>query len=256
LGAITLLATDKTGTLTRNQMTVTYLWSCLSLHNAMEKHSLEKPIPQLPGAEEIMHISTLNSRAKFDRIDVPVNQRQILGDATETGLVRFAGENLGAEFDAIPDRFPKVFEIPFNSDNKWAMTIHKKQHDHGQLTLYVKGAPERVLKLCDHILSEDGKAVPLTESHNAQYQETYSFMAGQGHRVLAFAQVLLNQDEYPEDFKFDKSEKNYPMSGMTFVGLVSLEDPPKHGVREAIGKCRAAGIKVMMVTGIFFLIIV
>jgi sodium/potassium-transporting ATPase subunit alpha len=248
LGAITLLATDKTGTLTRNQMTVTYVWSCLTMKNAMDK-SVQPPIVESPGVVDIMNICTLNSRAKFDRTDVPVSQRQILGDATETGLVRFAGEGFGTKFDTIPDEYPKVFEIPFNSDNKWAMTIHKKQHAQGPLTLCVKGAPERVLNLCTNILLEDGSSVPLSEEHLAAFQETYSYMAGQGHRVLAFAQDLLPESEYPADFVFDKTTKNYPMSGMTFVGLVSLEDPPKHGVREAIGKCRAAGIKVMMVTG-------
>lgn len=248
LGAITLLATDKTGTLTRNQMTVTYVWSCLTMKNVMEKQ-VAQPIVTSPGVEEIMNICTLNSRAKFDRVDVPVSQRQILGDATETGLVRFAGEGFGSKFDTLPDEYPKVFEIPFNSDNKWAMTIHRKRHPNGSLTLYVKGAPERVLNLCDRILLADGSSVPLSEEHQAAFQEIYSYMAGQGHRVLAFAQVLLQESEYPTDFIFDKTAKNYPMSGMTFIGLVSLEDPPKHGVREAIGKCRAAGIKVMMVTG-------
>ncbi|KAI9260257.1 hypothetical protein BY458DRAFT_459751 [Sporodiniella umbellata] len=249
LGAITLLATDKTGTLTRNQMTVTYVWSCLKLRNVMDKQqSILEKFSALPGVRQILNISTLNSRAKFDRVDVPVSQRNILGDATETGLVRFAGEQLGSQFDTMPDDHPKVFEIPFNSDNKWAMTIHHMTHETGDLTLYVKGAPERVLNLCDYILTEDG-AVPLTQEHRDAFTETYTHMAGQGHRVLAFAQDLLNRSEYPANYAFDKVAKNYPMSGMTFVGLVSLEDPPKHGVREAVGKCRAAGIKVMMVTG-------
>lgn len=249
LGAITLLATDKTGTLTRNQMTVTYVWSCLSLTNVMDKQNQHVAVIDTPGAKEIMNICTLNSRAKFDRVDIPVSQRQILGDATETGLVRFAGEHFGKQFDSLPDQFPKVFEIPFNSENKWAMTIHKKEHRHGSLTLYVKGAPERVLNLCSSILLADGTSAPLTEKHSKSFQETYTYMASQGHRVLAFAQVLLPGSKYPIDYVFDKAQKNYPMTDMTFVGLVSLEDPPKHGVREAIGKCRAAGIKVMMVTG-------
>jgi len=74
-------------------------------------------------------------------------------------------------------------------------------------------------------------------------------MASRGHRVIACAQLLLPGDRYPVDHPFSKTDDQYPTSGYCFVGLVSLEDPPKHGVREAIGTLRLAGIKVMMVTG-------
>lgn len=74
-------------------------------------------------------------------------------------------------------------------------------------------------------------------------------MASRGHRVIACAQTLLDEDQYPVDFAFSRSDANYPSSDYCFVGLVSLEDPPKHGVREAVGTLRLAGIKVMMVTG-------
>ena len=74
-------------------------------------------------------------------------------------------------------------------------------------------------------------------------------MASRGHRVIACAQALLSEKEYPDDYPFSKTSVNYPSSGYCFVGLVSLEDPPKSGVRQAIGKLRLAGIKVMMVTG-------
>lgn len=74
-------------------------------------------------------------------------------------------------------------------------------------------------------------------------------MASRGHRVIACAQYLLPADEYPASYPFSKTDLQYPTTGYCFVGLVSLEDPPKHGVREAIGTLRLAGIKVMMVTG-------
>lgn len=77
-------------------------------------------------------------------------------------------------------------------------------------------------------------------------------MASRGHRVIACAQSLLPEKDYPADYPFSRNGVNYPSSDYCFVGLVSLEDPPKHGVREAIGKLRLAGIKVMMVTGLFF----
>ncbi|KAI8093524.1 uncharacterized protein BX664DRAFT_278550 [Halteromyces radiatus] len=242
LGAITLLATDKTGTLTRNQMTLTSIWTNLTTFTT----GLDaKGIKSAVGIKEIAMISALNSRAKFDRTDVPIAERQILGDATETGLTRFAAQ--AEDFDELVGRYPKVFEIPFNSENKYALSIHRKSHNNGDLTLYVKGAPERVLRLCTTILTDNDEPLPLTQQHEDAFQEAYQSMAGQGNRVLAFAQCLLPKESYPSDFIFDK--KNCPMENLCFVGLAALEDPPKHGVREAIGKCRRAGIKVMMVTG-------
>lgn len=74
-------------------------------------------------------------------------------------------------------------------------------------------------------------------------------MASRGHRVIACAQLLLEGDDYPLDYAFSKADDKYPSQNYCFLGLVSLEDPPKHGVREAIGTLRLAGIKVMMVTG-------
>ncbi|KAJ3192007.1 hypothetical protein HK101_007183 [Irineochytrium annulatum] len=254
LGAITLLATDKTGTLTRNQMTLTYVWSGLQLYYAQNLAvgavESENAIPldlTKEGPNEVIHISSLCCKAKFKSTDVPIAEREIIGDATEAGLIRCAATKLD-NFDGLHDKYPKVFEIPFNSENKWAMTIHKKQHKNGPLMLYIKGAPERILKLCNTVF--DGTdAVPLTPEHAAKFDETYTYMASKGHRVLAFAALALPEKTYPADFVFEKEPANYPTKDFTFYGLVSLEDPPKHGVREAVGKCRAAGIKVMMVTG-------
>ncbi|KAK3385719.1 E1-E2 ATPase-domain-containing protein [Podospora didyma] len=251
LGAITLLATDKTGTLTKNQMTAANLWTCGELYEASHGAGAERNLagPEKPGVSEILYISTLCSRAKFDHTDVPIKDRQVLGDATESGLLRYAADQL-RDFNALSDEYPKVFELPFSSDTKWHMSIHRKSHGTGKLTLYMKGAPERVWRLCNRILSgENGESVPITREHQRAYDETYEHMASRGHRVLGFAEMLLPSDEFPSDFAFDKKSKNYPLGNFIFVGLASLQDPPKHGVREAIGSCRAAGIKVIMVTG-------
>lgn len=254
LGAITMLATDKTGTLTRNQMTLTYVWTGAKTYyalNVSNSNVLPENVEELPldapGVPELLNMAALCQRCKFDRTDVPVEKRNIVGDATEAGLVRFVGSKL-EKFDEMQDTYPKVFEIPFNSETKWHLSVHKKKHDHGDLTLYIKGAPERILRLCDKYFDGE-KAVPLTEEHRNAFNETYRFMASKGHRVLAFANLYLDGAEYPENYEFSKDPVNYPNKNFIFHGLVSLEDPPKHGVREAIGRCREAGIKVMMVTG-------
>ena len=249
LGAITLLATDKTGTLTRNQMTVTFIWTGLKMFFAQSNNCTHAAPLDLShaGVNELLHMCALSSRARFEKNDGPVSERIVLGDATESGLLRIAATRL-MNFETLLDEYPKVFEIPFNSTNKWAMTIHNKKHHTGDLMVYLKGAPERVLDLCTTFFDGEN-IVAITEQHKHQFENTYKFMASQGHRVLAFAGLALDYENYPADFQFKKDPYNFPCSNLTFYGLMSLEDPPKHGVREAIGHCREAGIKVMMVTG-------
>ncbi|KAF7359150.1 Cation-ATPase-N domain-containing protein [Mycena sanguinolenta] len=251
LGSLTLLATDKTGTLTRNQMTVTNLWSGGRMYSAFQSNNDEDTTApfslQASGMTEMVDIAALNSRVKFDKTDVPFEQREILGDATETGLTRFAGRQLSS-YDEHQKNFPKVFEVPFNSTNKWALVILEKHHAEGVLTSYIKGAPERVLAKCSTYL-KDGVMEPMTDEFREAYDEAYNYMASRGHRVIACAQSLLPGEQYPATHQFSRTDNNYPITNYCFVGLVSLEDPPKHGVREAIGTLRLAGIKVMMVTG-------
>jgi len=251
LGAITLLATDKTGTLTQNQMTAASLWTCGRLYDASSHALSEGAIADVdkPGVLDILLISSLCTHAKFDRTDDNIQQRKIHGDATEAGLLRYAAERL-SNFEGLAEAYPKVLELPFNSETKWHMTIHKQPHAEGALTLYLNGAPERVWQLCSHILTgPGGQCEGLRDEHRAAYDETYEVMASRGNRVLGFAELLLPGKQYPEDFVFDKKTKNYPLGNFVFVGLASLHDPPKHGVREAIGHCRIAGVKVIMVTG-------
>jgi sodium/potassium-transporting ATPase subunit alpha len=217
-----------------------------------------------PGMDELMATAILNSRIKFDRTDVEFAKREIMGDATETGLARFAGRGL-TDYDAYLREFPKVFEVPFNSMNKWALVIVKKPHGTGLLTSYIKGAPERVLAKSTTYL-KDGKVLPIDDAFKESYEAAYNvsyfrrgnesslisglqYMASRGHRVIGCAQYLLPEDKYPTDYAFSKKDKNYPDSEYCVLGLISLEDPPKHGVREAIGTLRLAGIRVMMVTG-------
>ncbi|RDX52903.1 aminophospholipid-transporting P-type ATPase [Lentinus brumalis] len=248
---LTLLATDKTGTLTRNQMTVTNLWSGLRMFSAFQSNNDSEDTEtfsiEAPGMREMVDIAALNSHVKFDKTDIPFEQRRILGDATETGLIRFAGKHI-SDYDAYQKQHPRAFEIPFNSSNKWALVISEKQHKTGLLTAYIKGAPERVLAKCSTYL-KDGKEVPITDDFKAAYDEAYDYMASRGHRVIACAQKLLPGDVYDSDYEFSKNDAKYPSTEYCFCGLISLEDPPKHGVREAIGTLRLAGIKVMMVTG-------
>ena len=151
-------------------------------------------------------------RARFvdTTSSIALSDRVVLGDATESGLYRFAASSL-SDFDSLGDKYPKVLEVPFNSETKWHLSIHKKSHASGVLTLYMKGAPERVLKACSTILVNGGNSTPLNEKEKASFLSTYEWMSSQGHRVLAFAKLELNGNDFPEDFLFDKRTKNFPV---------------------------------------------
>jgi len=149
LGALTLLATDKTGTLTRNQMTVTNLWASLTMVSAFTSNNDASEIESFDinqtGMKELVDVTVLNSRIKFDKVDVPFEEREILGDATETGLARFGGKFVG-NYDKHHESHPKVFEIPFNSANKWALTVVSEP--------FPKGDVHNYLRLKNNILME------------------------------------------------------------------------------------------------------
>ena len=109
----------------------------------------------------------------------------------------------------------------------------------------MKGAPERVLERCSTIYI-NGSDLPLTEEWVDRFQTAYETLGGLGERVLGFCDKLV---EYPLDYVFDADADNFPMTGLRFVGLISLIDPPRPNVPAAIEKCRQAGIRVAMVTG-------
>ncbi|KAI9208928.1 uncharacterized protein BJ171DRAFT_595368 [Polychytrium aggregatum] len=253
LGSITMLATDKTGTLTKNQMEVANIWTNNYMWYAGSGGANDCPLGErilkmdASGIVPMLHIVSTCTRAKYRSATKSNEETVEVGDATDLGLLRYAASRL-LNFNKLKDLYPKMFEIPFSSDTKMHLSIHRKSHKEGGLTLFVKGAPERVLAICSHILI-DNKSIPLDEKYKSSFDAAYLHMASKGHRVLACAQLLLPGIKYPDNYIFCNEKRNWPMDSLCFVGLISLEDPPKHGVREAIGQMRTAGIKVVMITG-------
>jgi sodium/potassium-transporting ATPase subunit alpha len=253
LGAITLLATDKTGTLTTNKMTVMSVWTDGKHFHSTPTPSGDGPAGLLPlkldasGVAHILQISVTNNHAKWDRTDGPASQRTIIGDATDAGLLKWAGSCL-ANIDRIAELYPRVFEVPFTSETKYQLSIHRKAHSNGGLSLHVKGAPEVVFALCTHIWIHH-RAEGMSERRRVDFHAMHAKMCEAGHRVLAFAFLPLPGEKYPDNWRFELEKRNYPADKFVFLGLVSLQDPPKSGVRQCIGVVRQAGIKVLMVTG-------
>merc|ERR1711990_198886 len=178
--------------------------------------------------------------------DGPILKRETAGDASESALLKCCELMLG-NVENIRAKSPKTCEIPFNSTNKWQLSVHEVADDDRYL-LVMKGAPERILDRCSTIMI-NGEEQELTEQWRTKYNDAYMELGGMGERVLGFAHSYLDDGEFPKGFNFDADEKNFPTEKLCFVGLMSMIDPPRAAVPDAVAKCRSAGIKVIMVTG-------
>uniref|UniRef100_A0A8C6XX36 ATPase Na+/K+ transporting subunit alpha 3 n=1 Tax=Naja naja TaxID=35670 RepID=A0A8C6XX36_NAJNA len=129
------------------------------------------------------------------------------------------------------------------------LSIHETEDPNdNRYLLVMKGAPERILDRCSTILLQ-GKEQPLDEEMKEAFQNAYLELGGLGERVLGFCHYYLPEEQYPKGFAFDCDDVNFSTDNLCFVGLMSMIDPPRAAVPDAVGKCRSAGIKVIMVTG-------
>ena len=130
------------------------------------------------------------------------------------------------------------------------MSIHERNDWDGQLSylLVMKGAPERILNRCSTIFVS-GQEFPMDGHWKDAFNAAYLELGSRGERVLGFCDYKLPVDKYPPGYKFDAEKQNFPLDGLRFVGLMSMIDPPRAAVPEAVAKCRSAGIKVIMITG-------
>jgi sodium/potassium-transporting ATPase subunit alpha len=180
-----------------------------------------------------------------------------IGDASETGLVKFF--QLVEDINITRSRQPILkhqntnVEIPFNSAHKFALTVHEvidSDSSRGRYLALLKGAPEGVWERCSSILI-NGSVRPINEFSQRIHDMNKQF--GQdGRRVLGFAYSYISPEEAPKIWSptFTSTEKpNFRIDNYTFIGLIALQDPPRVGVKEAVLKCKRAGIKVIMVTG-------
>merc|ERR1712198_584048 len=143
----------------------------------------------------------------------------------------------------------KVCEIPFNSSNKFQVSVHETEDPQdNRYLLVMKGAPERIVDRCSTIVI-DGREMPLSQEWKNAFETAYMELGGLGERVLGFCDYMLPADKFPVGYPFDADDVNFPCEGLRFVGLMSMIDPPRAAVPDAVAKCRSAGIKVIMVTG-------
>ena len=255
LGSTSTICSDKTGTLTQNRMTVAHMWFDNEIVEAdtTEDQSGGAKFKNKDGWKKLFRVAALCNRAQFhpNQENVPILKRDVTGDASEAALLKCC-ELARADVVGYRKDRPKVCEIPFNSTNKYQVSIHERDAtedtDVPRHLLVMKGAPERILDRCSTILI-NGEELPLNDEWKEAFNCAYLELGGLGERVLGFCDLMLDENEYPNGYKFDSDEVNFPMEKMRFVGLMSLIDPPRAAVPDAVGKCRSAGIKVIMVTG-------
>ena len=238
LGSTSVICSDKTGTLTRDEMTVRRLFVGRQMlqvsgrgYEPQGKFSLNgtdvepnEPISML------LRAAVLSSDAHLARNETD-DKWEIKGDPTEGALVVMAAK-AGLDKTELDAQFSRVSEIPFSAETKRMITLHKTLDG---VTAYAKGAPEVIVQSCEFELTADGKE-PMDETRRAEVLEVAREMAGEALRVLAVAR---KRDTSPEAAAI----------GMTFLGLVGMIDPPRREARTAVHECEQAGIKVIMITG-------
>jgi calcium-translocating P-type ATPase len=224
LGCTTVICTDKTGTLTENRMAV----STVYLGGSMVTPTEIKRQPELKKIHRRFFEDALLCHNLKETHTA--GQWQVLGDPMEIALVRMAKTCLGETL-----AYPKINEIPFDTDRKRLSTVHQTPKG---CVLYCKGALEMLLPLCSQVQTATGIA-PLTAETRQDFVTAQESMAAKGLRVLAFAWKPLEESHNCQGQEQD----------LILCGLVGLEDPPRPEVPKAIQQCRNAGIKVIMVTG-------
>lgn len=245
LGATSVIATDKTGTLTVGEMTVTALW--VAGHRLSVAGEGYGPTGHVTQDEQLLRPHVVRLAEVLGLVLVGCNDATIaeregrwitIGDPTEGALLA-AGAKLGLQRDAIEARMPRQGVIPFDSERK-RMTVLRPRAE-GGFSALVKGAPDLLLERATHWLTPDGER-PLTEADRRAIEAENTRLAGQGLRVLGAAYRPFSA--LPPELDAEVLETN-----LVFVGLAGMQDPPRPEAREAVRRCREAGIRVVMITG-------
>merc|ERR1712003_162862 len=254
LGSTSTICSDKTGTLTQNRMTVAHMWIDNKIVEADTSEDQSGSGSQAwktsSGWKTLERVAALCNRAEFKggQEGVGILKREVNGDASEAAILKCTELSLG-DVMGYRARNKKVCEIPFNSTNKFQVSIHETEDKNdNRYLLVMKGAPERIVDRCSTIIV-DGRELPMTEEWKNAFETAYMELGGLGERVLGFCDYMLPADKYPVGYPFDAEDVNFPLEGLRFVGLMSMIDPPRAAVPDAVAKCRSAGIKVIMVTG-------
>lgn len=224
LGSTSIIATDKTGTLTQNKMTVVDFY----LANGTTDTFNEAPNTWTIDEQRFVQAAVLANDATITA------DGQRLGDPTEIALVAFS-DKVNQPTEALREAYPRLAELPFDSDRKLMSTLHQIN---GQNVMLTKGGPDVLFKRSTHILVK-GEVLPLTEAELHRLQEQNESFSKRALRVLALAYKPLQNQE----FSLDEEQ------GLIIIGLIAMIDPPREEVFGAVAAAKEAGIKTVMITG-------
>ncbi|WP_099950626.1 cation-translocating P-type ATPase [Ezakiella peruensis] len=243
LGSTTYICSDKTGTLTQNEMTVKKVYSDGKYYDVTgtgyepEGQILNKgnelTHDELNNLKALLYACILNNDANLLENN---NVYTIMGDPTEGALITFAGK-AGFLEDEVEAEQPRIDEIPFDSDRKMMSTFHEVDN---RVIQYTKGAPDIVLSNCRYIYI-DGEFKEITDEQIADILKANSTFASDALRVLGFAIKIFDKDDFKNT---DKNEED-----LIFIGLTGMIDPPRTEAMQAIKECKRAGIHTVMITG-------
>ena len=257
LGSCSCICSDKTGTITENRMTASHLWTGDSVHD-VSPSMLNSTMITDTRFFSILRCASVCNDARFDQkaenLEKPVlNRLCVQGNASDHGLLKFVEgiesgivEKMRAQHPVSGAATSHPGKLPFNSKNKFAMVMTESEN--GSVLQLMKGAPEEVFSRCTTIMV-NGEPQLIDRQWKELFKKYNEEFASIGERVLGFAEEYLDVKTYSHDYKWDIENYNFPVSGLCFLGLVSLVDPPRAGVASAVEKCRDAGIQVIMVTG-------
>jgi Ca2+-transporting ATPase len=242
LGSTSAICSDKTGTLTLNQMTARQLVVAGRRYSVEgQGYATEGRILRVAGDADAPLEPFLLPMALAN--DAAVRDGEIVGDPTEAALVVLAAKG-GLDVDETRRRYPRVGEVPFDSDYKLMATFHELEVDGRKVVrCFVKGAPDVLLARSSAGRNVDGSAVPI-ESYRERVLGENDRLAGEGLRVLAVAERDLDPASFdPAGALLDE------VRDLTLLALVGIVDPPRTEARDAIARCKEAGIRARMITG-------
>lgn len=241
LGAATIICSDKTGTITKNQMTITHIYADNKIINVSGSgyepkgnFSIDGKIIDPKRLELLLRTGLLCNNAKLEKKG---DRYEVMGDPTEGSMIVLAKK--GRLEEKYLNNFRFIEELPFDSERKRMSVIYKNKTNK-KTEAYVKGAPDLLLKICSRVI-KDGKITTLAKKEKQEIIRINNEFAEKALRVLALA---YREAPDSKDYKISSVEKD-----LIFIGLVGMIDPPRDEVKKAIEECNEAGIKVMIITG-------